>query len=90
MRYLPEKAKTQMSLSIEQINGLLGMISSVESDEIDCGGCFGQIAEFAEFHLSHKEIPEAMKSIEMHLQQCLCCKDEFNALLKGLQAIESV
>ena len=79
-----------MSLSIDQINNLLAMVGSIESDELDCDGCFGRIAEFADFHLSQQEVPDAMKAVETHLQQCLCCKDEFNALLKGLQAIESI
>ena len=79
-----------MSLSKEQIDNLLGMISSVESDELDCDGCFGQIAEFAEFHLSTQAIPDAMRAVETHLTQCLCCKDEFDALLKGLRAIEEI
>ena len=78
-----------MSLSKEQINSLLGMISSVESDKLDCDDCFGQMAEFAELHLSEQDIPEAMQAVETHLQQCVCCKDEFNALLKGLRAIEN-
>lgn len=78
-----------MVLSNEQINNLLGLVSSVESDGLDCDGCFGQIAEFAEIHLSAQQVPEAMKAVERHLQQCVCCKDEFNALLEGLKAIES-
>lgn len=77
-----------MALSREQVNNLLDMVVSVESDELDCDGCFGQIAEFADLHLSHREIPEAMKAVETHLHQCLCCKDEFNALLKALQTVE--
>ena len=79
-----------MSLSREQVSSLLDMVGSVESDELDCDGCFGQIAEFADLYLSQQEIPEAMQAVERHLQQCLCCRDEFNALLKGLQAIESI
>ena len=77
-----------MSLSKEQVNNLLGLVRSVESDEMDCEGCFGKIAEFADLHLSQQEIPDAMKCVETHLQQCVCCKDEFNALLKGLREIE--
>lgn len=77
-----------MSLSTEQIDNLLGLISSVESDELDCEGCFGQIAGFAESRLSKPPIPEAMKAVEKHLTQCVCCKEEFDALLKCLQAIE--
>lgn len=79
-----------MSLSTEQVHTLLDMVGSVESDDLDCDGCFGRIAEFADLHLSRREIPEAMRAVETHLQQCLCCKDEFTALLKGLQAIEDL
>ena len=78
------------SLSKEQVGGLLGMIGSVQPDEMDCDGCFEQIADFAELHLAEKEIPKAMRAVEIHMQQCLCCKDEFNALLKGLKAIEGI
>ncbi len=78
-----------MALSNDQIDSLIGMVTSVASDELDCDGCFGRIAEFAEYHLASKEIPEAMKVVQRHLEQCLCCKDEFNALMKGLEAIDS-
>ena len=77
-----------MSLSKKQIDSLLGMIGSVETDELDCDGCFDHIAEFAELHLSKQDIPEAMRAVEKHLQQCVCCKDEFDALLKGLREID--
>ena len=77
-----------MALSNDQIVNLIGMVSSVEKDAIDCDGCFSKIHEFAEIHLSAKEVPEAMKVVKSHLEQCLCCQDEFNALLKGLKALE--
>lgn len=78
-----------MSLSKDQVSLLLGMVVSAEPDELDCDGCLGRVAEFAELHVACKEIPEAMKAVEIHLEQCMCCKDEFNALLKGLSVIAS-
>ena len=77
-----------MALTQNQINSLMDMVITTEPDQTDCDGCLGQIAEFADVHLSTKEVPEAMLVIQRHLEQCLCCKDEFNALLKGLEAIE--
>ena len=77
-----------MALSKEQIQNLVGMVATVEADELDCDGCFGQIAEFAEYHLATQELPEAMWAVQVHLEQCLCCKDEFNALLKALRALD--
>ena len=78
-----------MALSNEQITTLLSMISSADSDEMDCDGCLDHLAEFAEAELANREVPEAVKTVERHLQQCVCCKDEYNALLEGLRELES-
>ena len=78
-----------MGLSNQQVTTLLGMVTSFDTtDELDCDGCFSKVAEFAELFLAEKDIPEAMQAVQTHLEQCLCCKDEFNALLKGLKAID--
>lgn len=77
-----------MTISKEQIASLLGLVSSTKQDDLDCDGCYGRLAEFAELHLASQEIPEAMQAVERHLQQCLCCKDEYNALLDGLRDLE--
>ncbi len=78
-----------MSLSNEQISSLLHMISSTSNDSLDCDGCFGLLAEFADSELAGKELPEALKSVETHLRQCTCCKDEYQTLLAGLRELEN-
>ena len=77
-----------MSLSPEQISTLLSMIASSESDEMDCDGCFEHLAEFAEIELTDRGIPEAMRAIRTHLEQCPCCHDEFNALMEALNSLQ--
>lgn len=77
-----------MPLTTEQISGLLGMIATVEPDSLDCDSCFEYLAEFAEAELASREIPEALKAVEIHLQQCMCCQDEYRALLEALRALE--
>lgn len=77
-----------MALTKDQISNLLGMVTSSESDEMACDDCFVKVGEFAELHLASKPVPDAMKAVQIHLEQCLCCKDEFDALLKALSAIE--
>ena len=76
-----------MPLSNEQIQGLLNLVSTSESDSLDCDGCLGRVAEFAEMKLTGAEIPEALQDVETHMQQCPCCKDEYAALLVGLQGL---
>ena len=77
-----------MSLTNEQISSLLNQIATTQPDELDCDGCFVHLAEFAERELSNQAVPDALKTVEVHLSQCSCCKDEFNALLEGLRALE--
>jgi len=76
-----------MSLNKQQIDALLGLISSAESDSADCDSCFEHLAEFAETELSGKDIPEALQTVQRHLQQCPCCREEYEALLEGLRAV---
>ena len=76
-----------MPLSNQQIQGLLNLVANVEPDSMNCDGCFGQVAEFAEFSLRGAEIPEALQDVETHMRQCPCCKDEYEALLTGLQGL---
>jgi len=73
-----------MPLKPEQVSKLLNMVSSSDTDSLDCDGCFDHIAEFVDIHLASQEVPAAL----IHLQQCVCCKGEFNALLDGLRALE--
>ncbi len=78
-----------MALSTDQVSSLLAMIASSVSDSLDCDDCFERIAEFAEAQLANREIPDALKVVEIHLQQCPCCKDEYQALLEGLRELEN-
>lgn len=77
-----------MPLSKEQVSSLLGLVASTKPDAIDCDGCFDHMAEFAELELAGRKVPEALQAIERHLEQCPCCKDEFDALIAGLQELQ--
>ena len=77
-----------MPLSNQQVDSLLNLINSTGQDDMDCGSCFDHLAEYADLELSNREIPDAIKKVQSHLKQCPCCKDEFEALLEGLQELE--
>ena len=76
-------------LSVEQIQTLVSLISTAESDEISCEDCFGQVGQYAELALSGRELSEGMQIIQRHLEQCPCCRGEYEALLDALKEIES-
>lgn len=77
-------------LSKEQVQILVGLIATAEPDSINCDECFGRIGEFAEMALEGREIPEGMQVIQRHLEQCPCCKGEYEALLDALGELETV
>ena len=77
-----------MTISKEQTVSLLALVADARSDELDCDGCFDLMAEFVEHELTHCEIPEALKKVRRHLEQCPCCNDEHEALLTGLRALQ--
>ena len=74
-----------MSLSNEQIDNLIRIVGGVSADQTDCDGCLGYLAEFAELELAGKTIPEAMRHIQVHLENCFCCKKELACLLDALK-----
>lgn len=76
-----------MLISREQSDFLVEMIATVQPDALDCDGCFQLMAEFVELQLLSREIPEAMRCVERHLEQCVCCRDEYKALLDALQSL---
>ena len=68
---------------------LVGLIVTTETDQLTCEDCFGQIGEFAEHALEGRELSDGMKVIQRHLEQCPCCKDEYEALIEALQELGS-
>ncbi len=77
-----------MALNKDQIKSLLDMVASSQPDELDCDGCFKLIAEFAETRLADRPLSEAMQAVETHLQNCACCRDEFETLLSALRGMD--
>lgn len=77
-----------MKLSRVQTKTLLEIVASAKPDEIDCDGCFEHLAEFVEHELMGIQIPEALRKIQRHIDQCPCCSDEHQALLEGLRTLE--
>lgn len=75
-----------MPMTREQIAALLQQVADNRPDPVDCDGCFDRLAEFAELRLADQEVPEALRAVETHLEQCFCCQDEYRALCEALRA----
>ena len=75
-----------MNLSPDQIKALLKMLALTRAEESTCAECLKQMAEFAECKLQGKPVEEGLQAIEHHLAICGECKEEFEALMRALEA----
>ncbi len=62
-------------------------VISTRPDEIGCDECFEELDRFAELVLAGREIPEAYRLVQDHLERCGDCREEFEALLEALRAL---
>lgn len=75
-------------LDEKMLEGILRGIISTRDDEIGCDECFERLDEFTELVLAGEEISKAMELVEDHLNRCRDCREEFEALLDALRAVE--
>lgn len=77
-----------MTLSEQEIAGLMRLVGLTRDDEINCEQCLALVAEFAEFELAGKSAAEGLKALEHHLSVCAECREEYLALLRALEDTE--
>ena len=77
-----------MSLSKEEIDGLLRLIGLTRDDEIDCERCLALVAEFAERELAGRSVLAGLEAVAHHLSICAECCEEYEALLQALKAMD--
>lgn len=76
-----------MALTQKQIAMLMQLVAETTPDSLDCDGCLDHLAEFAETHLEGRPLGDALKEVQAHLKNCVCCQHEFQMFLDALQAI---
>lgn len=77
-----------MTLSKKKMDALVRMIAATRSDEIDCDACLAGLSAFAENELAGLPVPEAQRAVQLHLEQCPECEQEFRTLLEALRGCE--
>jgi hypothetical protein len=78
-----------MKLEPATLKQMVRMVIATRPEEIGCDDCFEELDRFVEIVLSGKNAAEAMPLVEDHLQRCRDCREEFEALLRALRALES-
>lgn len=77
-----------MQLSYQQITDLIELTVTTKDDSLGCDGCLELMDQFAQAELDGTSIPEALECVRTHLEQCKCCKDEYEALITALREVQ--
>lgn len=60
---------------------LLESVFEAEAMEISCPECFELLDQYVELILDGVSPAEALPLVKQHLEHCLCCTDQFEALM---------
>lgn len=77
-----------MILDKKIVKYLVDYVEATHEHELSCGECFSQINEFAELKLLGKAPEEAMPLVQIHLENCHECKEEYETLLEAMKELE--
>ncbi|MFN2129376.1 MAG: hypothetical protein ACK2VD_02545 [Anaerolineae bacterium] len=63
-------------------------IVTVQFDEMDCPECFEYLDHFADLILNGADAARMMPRLHDHLERCAHCREEFEALLAAVRALQ--
>ena len=75
-----------MFLKFDTLRKMVRNIVSTRPDEIGCDDCFEQLNRFAELILAGQPATAMMPLVQHHLDHCMDCREEYEALLRILKA----
>jgi hypothetical protein len=78
-----------MKLTSKQLAELVELTQTVRQDTIGCDGCFELLDQLAQAERDGTELGTALLFVRNHIAQCKCCRDEYDALLTALDAIDN-
>jgi hypothetical protein len=77
-----------MQLTKDIIRKMMRSIHTTYQHELTCGECFNEVDRFAEMELVGKNAAEALPLVREHLERCNGCKEEYEALLEAIKAMQ--
>jgi hypothetical protein len=75
-------------LDRDQLRNLVRLITTTRPHEIGCEECLEEVDRFVEMELAGLDAAGAMPLVQDHLDKCRNCREEFEALLRALRAVE--
>ena len=65
-------------------------IVSTRSEEVGCDMCIDKLAKFVERELAGEDVAKLMPMIKHHLDSCLGCGEEYDALLDSINSVGTI
>ncbi len=75
-------------MDLTSLKKIIRAARSARTVEIGCNACLAQLDLFAERALVDKEVPEALRLVQEHLEVCGDCREEFESLLTALRRLQ--
>ena len=69
---------------------LIRGIFTADGEALGCEDCFEFLDRCADLIEAGQAIADVYPEVKKHLDDCECCKDEFEALLSALEAVPSL
>lgn len=72
----------------EQVVMMIRSILTADGEALGCEECFELLDRCADLIEAGHDIAEVYPEVKKHLDDCECCKEEFEALLAALDAVQ--
>lgn len=82
----PDKSQPASNLSEENVKSLLHMLEHTHQGMYSCAETFDLLDEYVELVASDEEAALIMPYVQRHLDLCPDCREEYEILLRILQA----
>ena len=86
LRRLEPKQNTRSDEEVEMLHKLVRTLKNTSDEEYSCDEAFRLLDQYAELVQSGEDAANLMPLVQRHLAMCGNCLDEFETLLKVLEA----
>ena len=80
------KTNPEAAMTPEAIMGLLKKLELTRSEELPCEEAYNLIDQYADLVQKGEDAARLLPLVEHHLQMCMDCKEEYEALMRALRA----
>jgi len=78
-----------MKIEISTLKKVLHTLAITEPEEMTCSECYAEIDQYVDMLRDGVSPAEVMPLVKHHITLCPPCRDEFEALLIALEAIDA-